>query len=236
MKREQSKLIEKIKANTSKVQKEVELNVAGRLRKIESRLSKQAIKANKVKQYIEEITSRLELIPNNGKEAEQVISSLEELMNDCTKDCHKELQPTSNELEIPSYFIKLKKPELGLELIQQSINKQTRNDCLYSKSMQTGELQSSELRKNRSVIAPTKFPERAAPIIELVETSNASPLFGGKKDTKRTKSERALTTRISQPNIAKVEDALKCLGKTMRGIGEKHTFNKAEEYILHKLK
>eukprot|EP00826_Nyctotherus_ovalis_P001629 TRINITY_DN10271_c0_g2_i1.p1 TRINITY_DN10271_c0_g2~~TRINITY_DN10271_c0_g2_i1.p1 ORF type:complete len:160 (-),score=26.86 TRINITY_DN10271_c0_g2_i1:882-1361(-) len=136
----------------SKAQREVELEVKGRLRRVEAKLSSQAIRANRVKAYIEEITSRLELVPSNEREAEQVISSLDELINDCTKDYHKDLQAASNELEIDGCIAEIKEPELDFKLVQAKHDKCKKE--LYSESVHIAEQQTSGARKNRSVATP----------------------------------------------------------------------------------
>lgn len=134
------------------MQREVELEVEGRLRKVEAKLSSQTIKANRVKAYIEEITSRLELVPGNEREAEQVISSLDELINDCAKDCHKDLQTASDELGIDGCIVEIKEPESYFKLVQVKHDKCKKE--LYSESVHVAEQETSGARKNRSVATP----------------------------------------------------------------------------------
>lgn len=108
---------------------------------------------------MEEISFYLELVPNDDKEAEQVICSLEDLLNACVKECCKDLRVVDNGLDSIRTLTTLVEPNLGFRLVfqtqQENENKKSKES--FFKSVEATESQTSDIRKNRSVITPVNI-------------------------------------------------------------------------------
>ena len=214
------------------VQKNLECEISNRLHQLDLKLSKEVIKVDKYKHYIESISSYIELIPSNGKEAEQTINTLESIVVKFEREYQKELK--KSDLEPTNLITYFKEPNLGIDIIDKDIND---NKLEISTNLAHNfELQSDNTRKNRSVITPVNLTSREVPkfiqgifllIVELDETAYSSPFFGSKKQKslerykakyqrnqvdlkkpkiKKSRSEnrRALTTKINEDNCAPV--------------------------------
>lgn len=98
--------------------KTLECEVNNRLEELDTNMNQQSTQVQQLDKYIAKIDEQLDIVLSTDKESKKCLNKLEGVLSEYRKECKKELSIPYTPQEIPSSFITLIEPDLGLELIE----------------------------------------------------------------------------------------------------------------------